>query len=185
MSEKRLEYGRLLDRRRRRQRCEANARHCCAAPGDGRAPRRDRSTRHRPRQSGARRAWSSESGDQLSAACAIRSPTRSPSDCASASAAWRSAEGPTSSSPCMCRRRGWSIIGAVHISQALAPMAQIRRLRHDHRRSAHGLCHAGPFSRRAGASPNGRTSRCRRSTSTATPRFVALTHDPEDRRSRR
>ena len=34
------------------------------------------------------------------------------------------------------------ITGAVHISQALAPIAQAARLRRDHRRSAHRLRHA-------------------------------------------
>ena len=38
-------------------------------------------------------------------------------------------------------------IGAVHISQALAPMAEDRRLRHDDRRSADCLCHAGTLPR--------------------------------------
>ena len=33
------------------------------------------------------------------------------------------------------------ITGAVHISQALAPIAQAARLRRDHRRSAHRLRH--------------------------------------------
>ena len=35
------------------------------------------------------------------------------------------ADGRSSSSTSMCRRRSWSSIGAVHISQALAPMAKI------------------------------------------------------------
>ena len=35
------------------------------------------------------------------------------------------------------------ITGAVHISQALAPIAKLARLRRDHRRSAHGIRLAG------------------------------------------
>ena len=61
----------------------------------------------------------------------------------------------SSSSTCTCRSRGWSSIGAVHISQALAPMAQDRRLRHGDHRSAHRLRHAGPLSRCARCMPNG------------------------------
>ena len=42
------------------------------------------------------------------------------------------------------------ITGAVHISQALAPIAQASRLRRDHRRSAHRVCLARALSRREG-----------------------------------
>ena len=40
------------------------------------------------------------------------------------------------------------ITGAVHISQALAPMATVARLRRDHRRSAHRVCQHRALSRR-------------------------------------
>ena len=42
------------------------------------------------------------------------------------------------------------ITGAVHISQALAPMAPVARLRRHHRRSAHRVCQHRALSRRQG-----------------------------------
>ena len=48
------------------------------------------------------------------------------------------------------------VIGAVHISQALAPMARLAGFDVTHHRPAHRLRDAGALSRRASFSPSGR-----------------------------
>jgi xanthine dehydrogenase accessory factor len=81
---------------------------------------------------------------------------------------------------CLRTDRAVVIVGAVHISQALA-LARSCRLRCDGGRSAHGFASPERFPDvpLVAEWPDGR---CRRSTS-ITIWLVAVTHDPEDRRS--
>ena len=71
------------------------------------------------------------------------------------------------------------VIGAVHISQALAPMAQLLGYRRDHRRSAHRLRHASsafPTCKVIAEWPDVALPPIGLDRYTA---FVALTHDPK------
>ena len=70
--------------------------------------------------------------------------------CASARAAWRRRPRASVFLTVHVPPPRLVVIGAVHISQALAPIARAARLRRDHRRSAHRVRVAGALSRREG-----------------------------------
>ena len=69
---------------------------------------------------------------------------------AAARAAWRRRRRAACSSPCTCRRRGWSSPARCISARRWRRSARLARLRRHHRRSAHRLRHARALSRREG-----------------------------------
>ena len=113
----------------------------------------------------------------------IRCAACSKSICASAKAAWRRRAQGRVFLTVYVPAAQLVVIGAVHISQALAPIAQAPRLRRDHRRSAHRVRDAGALSRRQsdrGMAGRGAAAARRRSLH----RLCRAHPRSEDRRSR-